>query len=287
MSILRALPSVLLAFALAACASKGRAHHAPSPHLGTRRAAPREAPQARSRSRTRAAEPTSSGYDVAEASSARGYETDEDRAGLGTLYGERRRSGSYEARFERSSGRPQAVLSLWYDDFDGVEGSSDSPWRSSTLYDPARDVSISLVDSAGRVLDALDVGRQRYAVGAPGERYEIEVRNHSGQRYEIVASVDGLDVIDGGHASTRKRGYILEPYDTVVIEGWRTHEDEVAAFRFGRVAESYATRRGAPRDVGVIGVALFSERAGHWTPERDRRRRARPFDDRFAPPPTW
>lgn len=288
MSILRALPLVLLAFALAACAAKRRAHHAPSPHLGTRQAATRDAPRSRAPSRMRAPEPTSPGV-----SESRAYEHEEDEDGLGTLYGERLRSGTYETRFERSSGRPEAVLSLWYDDFDGVSRSSDSPWRSSTLYDSARDVSVSLVDGAGRVLDALDVGHQRYAIGAPGERYEIEIRNHSGQRYEVVASVDGLDVIDGGHASTRKRGYILEAYDTVVIDGWRTREDEVAAFRFGRVQDSYAARRGAPRDIGVIGVALFSERAPRWTPDRDRdrdrdrRRHARPFDDRFAPPPTW
>lgn len=282
MSILRALPLVLLTFALAACAARRRAHYAPSPHLGTRQGGVREAPRARSPPPSRAAEPAPSTV-----TESRAYEPDDDRAGLGTLYGERRRSGTSETRFERSSTRPEAVLSLWYDDFNGVSRSTDSPWRSSTLYDSGRNVSISLLDSRGRVLDALDVGHQRYAIGAPGEHYEIEVRNHSGQRYEIVASVDGLDVIDGGHASTRKRGYILEPYDTVVIEGWRTHEDEVAAFRFGRIRNSYAARRGASRDIGVIGVALFSERAPRWTPDRDRRRHARPFDDRFAPPPTW
>ncbi len=283
MSILRAIPFVLLVFVLAACASKGRAQRAPSPHLGTRGGGSRQAARTRAPARSASAEASSAPYDEG----PRAYEADDDRAGLGTLYGERRRSGTYETRFERATRRPEAVLSLWYDDFDGVSASSDSPWRTSTLYDPARDISVSLIDSRGRVLDALDVGHQRYAIGAPGERYEIEVRNHSGQRYEVVASVDGLDVIDGGHASTSKRGYIVEAYDTVVIEGWRTHEDEVAAFRFGRTDDSYAARRGAPRDVGVIGVALFSERAPRWTPDRDRRRRARPFDDRFAPPPSW
>ncbi len=102
--------------------------------------------------------------------------------------------------------------------------------------------------------------------------------------------MDGLDVVDGGHASTSKRGYIVDAHDTLVIDGWRTHEDEVAAFRFGRGEESYAARRGAPRDIGVIGVAFFSERAPQrhrrWD-DRARRRRARPFDDRFAPPPGW
>ncbi len=283
MSIVRALPLILLAIALAACSKSNRVARAPSPHLGTRAAPP-----------TRGASPApapAADYDAAPESARaasrerRRYDAyEEDDEGLGTVYGERRFSDSYETRFERATTRPNAVFSLWYDDYDGVTTMTNSPWRSSTLYDHARDVSVTLVDGRGRVLDALDVGRQRYAIGEPGQRYEIEVTNHSGGRYEVVASVDGLDVIDGGQASTRKRGYILEPYGTLVIDGWRTHEDEVAAFRFGRVEDSYAARRGAPRDIGVIGVALFTER-GRRTPDRDRRRRARPFDDRFAPPP--
>lgn len=165
-----------------------------------------------------------------------------------------------------------------------VSARSDSPWRSSSLHDRSTDVTVSLVDSRGRILEALDVGRQRFAVGEPGQRYEIEVTNHSPDRFEVVASVDGRDVIDGDPASTHKRGYILEPYQTLIIDGWRTHQDEVAAFRFGHVADSYAARRGTTRDVGVIGVALFAERRSRdW----DRRRHARPFDDRFAPPPRW
>lgn len=210
----------------------------------------------------------------------------EDDDALGTVYGERRFSESSEARFERASSRPDGMISLWYDDYDRVTARSESPRRTSRLHDPRTDVTVALVDSGGRVLEALDVGRQRYAVGDPGERYEIEVTNHSAVRFEVVASVDGLDVIDGSPASTDKRGYILEPYETLVIDGWRTDEDEVAAFRFGHVAESYAAQRGAPRDIGVIGVALFAERARR-SRDWDRRRRARPFDDRFAPPPGW
>ena len=283
---LRALTLALLAIALAACTSAKRGRPAETPHLGTRSGPPSRAP--RYDSDAPAAEPDSvsragaSGHERQRAHEA--YE-EEDEA-LGTVYGERRFSDSYETRFERASSRPDGVISLWYDDYDRVSARSDSPWRTSSLHDRRTDVTVSLVDSRGRVLEALDVGRQRYAVGEPGERYEIEVTNHSPVRFEVVASVDGLDVIDGDSASTHKRGYILEPYGTLVIDGWRTHEDEVAAFRFGHVADSYAARRGAPRDIGVIGVALFAERVRR-SRDWDRRRRARPFDDRFAPPPGW
>lgn len=264
MSRLRWIPLTLLAIALAACASKHGAAPAHSPHLGTA-----SAPGPR-------AEVRRHGSDDARAYAPAPAEE------LGTVYGERHRSDSYETRFERAGHRPDALLSLWYDDFDRLP----SPVRDSTVYDPDVAVSVSLVDGSGRVLDAVDLGHRRHAVGMPGQRYEIEVTNHTGLRYEVVASVDGLDVIDGSRASTRKRGYILEPYDTLVIDGWRTHEDEVAAFRFGHIEDSYASRRGSPRNIGVIGVALFAERA-RWTPHRGRRERARPFDDRFAPPPGW
>lgn len=282
---LRAIPLLLLAIALAACSSAKRGSPAATPHLGTRpgsrSAGPRydaEAPAAAPESASRAG---STRYER-----ERAYDHEPEDEALGTVYGERRFSDSYETRFERASSRPDGVISLWYNDYDRVTARTDSPWRTSSLHDRRTDVTVSLVDGRGRVLEALDVGRQRYAVGEPGERYEIEVTNHSPVRFEVVASVDGLDVIDGDPASTHKRGYILEPYATLVIDGWRTYEDEVAAFRFGHVEDSYAARRGAPRDIGVIGVALFAERVRR-SRDWERRRRARPFDDRFAPPPGW
>ena len=59
----------------------------------------------------------------------------------------------------------------------------------------------------------------------------------------------------------RKRGYILPAYGSATIDGFRTSLDQVATFRFSSVADSYAGRLGQARDVGVIGVAFFPERA--------------------------
>jgi hypothetical protein len=94
-----------------------------------------------------------------------------------------------------------------------------------------------------------------------GQRYAIVVSNPTAQRVEAVISVDGLDAIDGKSADyVQKRGYILPAYGSATIEGFRTSLDEVATFRFSSVADSYAGRLGKARDVGVIGVAFFSER---------------------------
>jgi hypothetical protein len=44
------------------------------------------------------------------------------------------------------------------------------------------------------------------------------------------------------------------------IEGFRMSDDQVAAFRFGQVADSYAAQTATDRNVGVIGLAFFAER---------------------------
>ena len=123
--------------------------------------------------------------------------------------------------------------------------------------------------------------------GQDGARYKILVRNATTARFEIVASVDGLDVIDGKQADPNRRGYIVDPHDTLVIDGFRTSDANVAAFRFGRVADSYAAQTSGDRNVGIVGLAIFSERGATWTTgELDLRDTANPFPSRwYAVPP--
>jgi hypothetical protein len=124
---------------------------------------------------------------------------------------------------------------------------------------PAAGPHLQIVDPALRPLPAFQHGGA-YVLGEPGARYLIRVVNPTGARLEAVVSVDGLDVLDGKPASFAKRGYLVPAYGEVLVEGWRTSLDAVAAFRFSSVDDSYAARTGRPRDVGVIGVAFFRER---------------------------
>lgn len=103
-----------------------------------------------------------------------------------------------------------------------------------------------------------------FVLGHLGERYTLRVVNRSARRIEAVVSVDGRDVIDGNPADWRtKRGYLVPAWGSVDIDGWRLSQQQVAAFRFSSVRDSYAARTGNAREVGVIGVAIFPER---WSP---------------------
>jgi hypothetical protein len=120
---------------------------------------------------------------------------------------------------------------------------------------------VRLVDASMRDLPVFHHDGRSYVLGVVGQRYEIVLSNPTHARVEAVVSIDGLDAIDGTSADyVHKRGYILPPYGSATIDGFRTSLDAVATFRFSSVADSYAGRLGQARDVGVIGVAFFAER---------------------------
>jgi hypothetical protein len=131
---------------------------------------------------------------------------------------------------------------------------------------PARAASTGLGYDVQVVVDGVPLTEyahdgRTWVEGRLGARYALRVRNETASRVEVVATVDGLDALDG-HAGdwSRKRGYVLGPWQTYDIEGFRLDLGRVAAFRFSRVADSYAAKTGDARNVGVIGVAFFPER---------------------------
>jgi len=126
----------------------------------------------------------------------------------------------------------------------------------------SRLVQVDIVDrDDGETLHVWrDHGRPVVA-GRPGARYSVRLVNDSGERVLAVVAIDGVNVVSGQTASVGQRGYVLEPWQRTEITGWRKSEDEVAAFEFTKLGDSYAARTGRPRDVGVIGVAVFREAA--------------------------
>lgn len=217
-------------------------------------------------------------------------EAQPERPGLGTTFGEQVYAPISFAPFQRASGAPWAEVALHYNDADGIEahaqylGTRPQPLE---IYAGDGSLSVALVDDAGRTLPGLRAHGRTLILGQDGQRYRIVVRNATTARFEIVASVDGLDVIDGKPADPSRRGYIVDPHDTLVIDGFRTSDANVAAFRFGAVNDSYAAQTSGDRNVGVVGLAIFAERGAVWTPaELHMRDTANPFPSRgYAMPP--
>lgn len=99
-----------------------------------------------------------------------------------------------------------------------------------------------------------------YVAGQPGSPYSLRVINRSPSRILVVLSVDGVNVVTGETAGFNQRGYVIAPFQSHDINGWRKSEREIATFDFAPQSRSYATRTGRPFDVGVIGIAVFKER---------------------------
>ncbi|KAF1699431.1 hypothetical protein CSC62_00555 [Pseudoxanthomonas jiangsuensis] len=136
--------------------------------------------------------------------------------------------------------------------------------RAGTLRRPAPAVELDVVDRhSGTVLPQYRHAGRTWLPGEPGHAYALRLRNTRPQRLLVVLSVDGINAIDGRTADVHQAGYVLEPWQTLEVAGWRKSLDAVAQFMFVDPGASYAARTGRPDNLGVIGIAVFAERAPH------------------------
>ena len=127
---------------------------------------------------------------------------------------------------------------------------------------------VTIYDRAtGRELPVYWHEGRAYVVGRPGNEYQVIVKNRVGEDLLAVVSVDGLNVMNGQPANPRQSGYIISSWSRLDVKGWRKSMDDVAAFYFTTLGDSYAGRTGRPDNVGVIGVALFQRKQYQPPPE--------------------
>ena len=121
-----------------------------------------------------------------------------------------------------------------------------------TVYDPAENHTLPVHYHEGSY----------YIVGKPGNEYQLDVRNRQSGEILTVISIDGVNAVSGATAEWAQTGYVLTPYTSFGIKGWRKSSQRVAAFFFTELDNSYAVRTGRPGNVGVIGVAVrrFAQR---------------------------
>lgn len=129
-----------------------------------------------------------------------------------------------------------------------------------TPVDAAPLVDLAIVDrDSGEWLPETAHRGQRWIAGTPGHRYGVRLTNSSGERVLVVLSVDGVNAVTGETAHPSQAGYVLEPWQSSEIAGWRKSYEDIAQFVFTDLPDSYAARTGRPDDVGVIGIAVFTE----------------------------
>jgi len=134
-------------------------------------------------------------------------------------------------------------------------------------------VSVDVYDrNDGTSLTVYSKDGRRYVVGTPGHEYAVRIRNNTGERILAVTSVDGVNVVTGETAAPDQSGYVIDAYGSVEIAGWRKSLERTAAFYFTDLGDSYAARTGRPNNVGVVGVAVFREKAPPvvWRRQPDR-----------------
>jgi hypothetical protein len=186
--------------------------------------------------------------------------------------------------FHRASSKPVGTDAIFYNDSEGIKAMSRAPEKVGPMQTAAGSLVEWGIKSGSGYLPAYKeygYGR-RLVAGKFGNTYTIVVKNRCKSALEIVASVDGLDVMDGKTAGFSKRGYLVYPGETLEIDGFRKSESKVAAFEFSGVSNSYANlRHGDTRNVGVIGLAVFTQKGvDPWTwssGEVGRRNSASPF----------
>ncbi len=157
-----------------------------------------------------------------------------------------------------------------------------SPLASAT----GQVAKINIVDrSTGQALPVHYHRGEYWVAGIPGNKYAIEIINQHSGRILAVTSVDGVNVVSGQTAATAQGGYVFGGGQRYEITGWRKTDSTVAAFEFTASPNSYAEQTGRPRDVGVIGVALFKEKVVERTRDFTPQNSNEPRKPMSVPPP--
>ncbi len=213
---------------------------------------------------------------------------------LGTQWGEGRESRVYSVPAQRVE--PQRdKLQLAYSDERSIRQALGQKLdaQRSILLDQGK-VELSVHDARDTPLTIYSsIGQNNYQLaGQAGERYVLVYTNRSATPYEIITTVDGLDVLSGKPGSRSHNGYMLQAGAVLRIEGFRKSAQEVAAFRFSGKDRAYAANSlaGDTRNIGVIGAMLYEVRPVKLSPPATPTANPFPGDaskEQYAPPPRY
>jgi len=134
------------------------------------------------------------------------------------------------------------------------------------------EVNVEVVSDRGNIFQAIphqDFQQsstriiKRYLEAKKGENYGIVITNSTPERVGVVIAVDGRNIITGKRSELRNNEamYIVNAYESVRCDGWRTGNDQVHRFYFTDEPDSYSVKTfGDSSAMGVIAAAVYREK---------------------------
>jgi hypothetical protein len=139
-------------------------------------------------------------------------------------------------------------------------------WLGLAQAHVASPIAVEIVGTDGRVFQefpvpARDGAMRSYLQAEKGARYEVRIRNQTGQRLGLVIAVDGRNIINGRKSELGRDEpmYVLDAWTTQEYAGWRADLEAINEFYFTDWNDSYAEAFGDRSARGVIAVAAYRE----------------------------
>jgi hypothetical protein len=137
---------------------------------------------------------------------------------------------------------------------------------AAALANEATPVSVEIVSPDGSTfrefpVRSRDGSLRSYLQAEKGARYQVRVRNDSGERLGLVIAVDGRNIINGAKSELTRNEpmYVIGAWQTENYSGWRASLEAVNEFYFTDWTDSYAEAFGDRSARGVIAVAVYRE----------------------------
>jgi hypothetical protein len=105
-----------------------------------------------------------------------------------------------------------------------------------------------------------------YVEALRGREYGVRLTNRTDHRIAVALAVDGLNSIDAKTTSARQASkWVLDPHQTITINGWQTSSTDARRFFFTTEERSYGAWLDKVDNLGVIEAVVFRERDREMT----------------------
>jgi hypothetical protein len=129
----------------------------------------------------------------------------------------------------------------------------------------------------GRPVEEYTAHGRTYVEAIDGAEYEVRIRNPLSVRVAVALSVDGLNTINARHTSAWLASkWVIEPYQTIHINGWQVSSERARHFYFTTERDSYGAKLGQTENLGLISAVFFREQRPNPVTVTPPPRRGRP-----------